>query len=101
MAGTEWSKWTTAIFGGFIATFEGVQQLDQFGPQWLEYRATVERLKHEKFLFLSRGSRYRNVDRTAAPQLLAERLEENVSQEHARWTSASRQIMQEASSVKE
>jgi hypothetical protein len=47
LSGAEWSKWVTAIFGGLIAVFEGVQQLNQFGPQWVEYRSTAEYLKHE------------------------------------------------------
>jgi hypothetical protein len=94
MAGAEWSKWVTAVFGALIAVFEGVQQLNQFGPQWLEYRATAERLKHEKYLFLSQGGHYRDVDPKEALRLLAERVEENVSQEHARWSSTSKQALE-------
>ncbi len=94
MAGGEWSKWVTAVFGALIAVFEGVQQLNQFGPQWLEYRATAERLKHEKYLFLSQGGHYRDVDPKEALRLLAERVEENVSQEHARWSSTSKQALE-------
>jgi hypothetical protein len=90
LAGTDWSRWVTAIFGGLIAVFEGIQQLNQFGPQWLEYRATAERLKHEKYLFLSRGAHYRDLDPGESICLLAERVEENVSQENARWVSISK-----------
>jgi hypothetical protein len=72
---------------------EGLQQLNQFGPQWLEYRATAERLKHEKFLFLSQSGDYRDLEPAEALRLLAERVEENVSQEHARWTSTTKQVL--------
>jgi len=86
-----WSKWVTAIAGGSIAVLEGIQQLNQFGVLWIEYRSTAERLKHEKFLFLAQSGHYRNLDPTEALRMLAERIEENVSQEHARWTSRSKQ----------
>lgn len=95
LSGAEWSKWITAIFGGLIAVFEGIQQLNQFGPQWVEYRSTAEYLKHEKFLFLSRSGHYRDINPPEALRLLAERVEENVSKEHARWTSVSKQALEE------
>ncbi len=90
----EWSKWVTAVFGGLIAVLEGIQQLNQFGPQWVEYRSTAERLKHEKYLFLSQSGHYRNVEPTEILRLLAERVEENVSQEHAHWISTSKQVIE-------
>lgn len=93
IAGTQWDKLLMAVFGGLIAVFEGVQQLNQFGPQWIGYRATAERLKHEKYLFLSRGGHYRNLDPVEALRLLAERVEESVSQEHARWTCTAKQTL--------
>ncbi|MFA4902081.1 MAG: DUF4231 domain-containing protein [Desulfobaccales bacterium] len=95
LAGAAWSKWVTAAFGGLIAVFEGVQQLNQFGPQWIAYRSTAEQLRHEKFLFLSQSGQYRNIEGGEALRLLAERVEENVSQEHARWTNKSKQTLEE------
>lgn len=92
--GGVWSKWFTAAFGALIAVLEGLQQLNQFGPQWVEYRATAERLKHEKFLFLSQSGDYRDLEPAEAWRLLAERVEENVSQEHARWTCVSKQTLE-------
>lgn len=95
LADKYWSKWVTAVFGGMIAVLEGVQQLNQFGPQWVQYRSTAEKLKHEKFLFLSQSGPYRNVNPAEALRLLAERVEENVSQEHARWISTSKHALEE------
>ena len=95
LAGAVWSKWVTAAFGGLIAVLEGVQQLNQFGPQWITYRSTAEKLRHEKFLFLAQSGHYRNTDVSDSLRLLAERVEENVSQEHARWTNTSKQTLEE------
>ena len=47
------------------------------------YRSTAEALKHEKYLFLSSAGPYAAADRL---RLLAERVEDLVSQEHAKWT---------------
>ena len=71
--------------GALIVVLEGLQQLQQYQQNWINYRSTCERLKHERFLFLSRAGPY------AAPPdreaLLAERVEGLVSQEHAAWVS--------------
>jgi hypothetical protein len=95
LSGVEWSKWVTAVFGALIAILEGTQQLNQFGPQWIEYRSNAEGLRSEKFLFLSQSGHYRNIDHCEALHILAERVEEKVSQEHARWTSTSGQALKE------
>ncbi|SHE74839.1 Protein of unknown function [Modicisalibacter ilicicola DSM 19980] len=79
------SRWLTAALGALIAVLEAAEQINQFGPHWIQYRATAERLKHEKFLMLAAAGQYRGLDRTEALRLLAERVEEHVSQEHARW----------------
>ena len=42
-----------AVLGGggaLIVVLEGVQQLQQYQQNWITYRSTCERLKHEKFL---------------------------------------------------
>jgi Protein of unknown function (DUF4231) len=77
-----------ALLGGTVALLEGVQQLYQFGNRWFEYRATAEMLTHEKFLFLAGGGPYRDLAPGEALRLLAERIEEAVSQEHARWVQS-------------
>jgi len=62
---------------------EGLQQLQQYQQNWITYRATCERLKHEKFLFAAHAGPYATAPRPEA--LLAERVEGLVSQEHAAW----------------
>ena len=56
------------------------------------YRATAERLKHEKFLFLSAAGPYRGLIVPDALILLAERVEEHVSTEHANWFNETRRV---------
>lgn len=85
LADLSWSRWLTATLGAMIAVLEAVEQINQFGPLWIQYRATAESLKHEKFLLLAGAGPYRELARGEALRLLAERVEERVSREHARW----------------
>jgi hypothetical protein len=77
--------WVAGGGGALIVVIEGVQQLMQYQQNWITYRATCERLKHEKFLYLSHAGPYAAA---ADPDvLLAERVESLVSQEHAAWAA--------------
>ena len=75
--------------GGSIVVMEGLQQLFQFQQNWVAFRGTAEALKHEKFLFLAGAGPYADAERT--PALLAERVENLVSQETAAWASSQRE----------
>jgi hypothetical protein len=84
-AGASAPEWLVGGAGALIVALEGVQQLQQYQQNWLNYRSTCERLKHEKYLHAARAGPY-----AAAPDadvLLAERVEGLVSQEHAAWVS--------------
>ena len=70
-----------------MAILAGFQQLGNYNDLWTTYRATAEQLKHEKFLFLARSGLYRSLQEQEALRLLAERVEERVSTEHAKWVS--------------
>jgi hypothetical protein len=77
--------WVAGGGGAVIVVLEGVQQLMQYQQNWITYRSTCERLKHERFLFLAGAGPYATA---ADPEpLLAERVEGLVSQEHAAWTA--------------
>lgn len=77
--------WVAGAGGALIVVVEGIQQLMQYQQNWITYRATCERLKHEKFLYLSHAGPYAAA---ADPDvLLAERVESLVSQEHAAWAA--------------
>lgn len=77
--------WLIGGGGALIVVLEGLQQLQQYQQNWITYRTTCERLKHEKFLFLGRAGPYAAASN--AESLLAERVEGLVSQEHAAWVS--------------
>jgi hypothetical protein len=83
-AGASAPAWLVGGAGALIVVLEGLQQLQQYQQNWITYRSTCERLKHEKFLFAARAGPYASSEPEA---LLAERVESLVSQEHAAWVS--------------
>jgi hypothetical protein len=72
-----------AGLGVIVVVLEGLQQLYQFQANWINYRSTAEALKHERYLYLAAAGPYSGKDRR---QVLAEKLEGLISQEHAKWT---------------
>lgn len=74
-----------ALCGAAAVVAQGAQQVSQWNTNWILYRSTAESLKHEKYLFLAKAGPYEGED---ALRTLAERIEELVSQEHAKWASA-------------
>lgn len=86
------TKWATAISGTVIALLEAVQQMNQYSTLWVTYRSTAERLKHEKYLFLSAAGPYRALPEPERLIQLAERVEEHVSTEHANWFNETRRV---------
>lgn len=86
------AKWTMALSGTVIALLEAVQQMNQYSTLWVTYRATAERLKHEKYLFLSAAGPYRSLPEPERLIHLAERVEEHVSTEHANWFNETRRV---------
>jgi uncharacterized protein DUF4231 len=80
------AAWVPGVLGAVVVVVEGLQQLNQYQQLWTSYRSTAEALKHEKYLFLGHASPY-NGEGEQLP-LLAERVEELVSREHAKWVGA-------------
>ncbi len=73
----------TGILGVLIVVFIGIQSLNQYHDNWISYRSTAEKLKHEKYLWLSKAGPYKD---TKNPEvILAERVESLISREHAKW----------------
>ena len=70
--------------GALIVVLESVQQLQQYQENWISYRSTCERLRAERFLYLSRAGPYSGGGGDA---LLAARVEGLVSQENAAWVA--------------
>ncbi len=81
------AKLSMALSGAAIAVLEAIQHMNQYATYWVQYRSTAERLKHEKFLFLSVAGPYRELTEPERVTLLSERVEEHVSTEHALWVS--------------
>ena len=75
----------TGLLGVIVIVLESLQSIYQFQSNWISYRSTAEALKHEKYLWYAGAGHYLNAKNPEA--LLAERIEELVSTEHAKWTS--------------
>lgn len=75
----------TGLLGVIIIVLESLQSIYQFQSNWISYRSTAEALKHEKYLWYAGAGHYLTAKNPEA--LLAERIEELVSTEHAKWTS--------------
>lgn len=85
-------SWITGIAGSLIALIEAIQHLNQYSTLWITYRSTAERLKHEKFLFLSKAGHYINLNDIEAFRALSENVEELVSTEHANWINERKRV---------
>lgn len=72
-----------ALLGALVAVLKGLEATFQWEYNWINYRATAEKLKHEKFLFEATAGPYG--DDSNPQRLLAERVEGVVSREHASW----------------
>jgi hypothetical protein len=89
----EFAKWAASAFGVLIAILEAIQLMNQYSTLWFSYRATAERLKHEKHLFLSAAGPYKGLAEPERLVALAERVEEHVSTEHANWFNETRRAI--------
>jgi hypothetical protein len=54
LVGLNVPKWIIGGLGILIAVIEGLQQMNQYHPNWITYRSTCEALKHEKFLYFAK-----------------------------------------------
>ena len=87
------SNLITGGLGALIVVLESLQSLYQFQSNWISYRSTCERLKHEKYLWLAKAGSY--ADAKDSDRLLAERVESLISTEHAKWVSAQEKVGKE------
>jgi Protein of unknown function (DUF4231) len=75
-------KIAIGALGVFVAIIASLLGLLQLQVRWIEYRATAESLKREKFLFLTQTDPY---DKTDAFHLLVQRVEALLSKENSDW----------------
>jgi hypothetical protein len=80
----------TGGLGALIVVLESLQGLYQFQSNWISYRSTCERLKHENYLWLANAGHY--ADAKDPNRLLAERIESLISTEHAKWISTQEKV---------
>lgn len=89
-AGASVSVSVIGAAGALIVVLEGLQQLQQYQQNWTTYRSTCERLKHEQHLFLAQAGPYAQAPNPE--EMLAERVEGLVSQEHAAWVGQREEV---------
>jgi len=80
-----YGNWIIGGLGMLIAISAATGSLFKYHENWIQYRATSEALKHEKFLFLGGSAPY---DGENAFQLLVQRVEGLISKENTNWTVA-------------
>ncbi|MBT8257660.1 MAG: DUF4231 domain-containing protein [Bacteroidia bacterium] len=79
-----WLSMATAIMGALVAILTGALKIYKYQENWTEYRTTVESLKHEKYLFMTKCEPYHG---TNAFKVLVQRVEGLISHENSNWTS--------------
>ncbi len=78
------------VFGALIAVIESVSKLYKFHENWIQYRITAERLKREKYLFLSCSAQYIDVKETAE-NIFIQNIEDIISFENKNWNQLNTQ----------
>ena len=78
-------KIAIGALGVIVAVIASLLGLLHLQEHWINYRATAEVLKTEKFLFLTQTQPY---DKEDAFHLLVQRVEALLSKENTQWTQA-------------
>jgi Protein of unknown function (DUF4231) len=78
-------KIAIGALGVFIAVIASVLGLLQLQVHWMQYRATAELLRKEKFLFLTQTDPY---DKDDAFHLFVQRVEALLSKENTDWAQS-------------
>ncbi|WP_295421754.1 DUF4231 domain-containing protein [Sulfurovum sp.] len=87
-----YSEWIIGILGVIIAVSAGAGALYKFHENWMEYRTTLEALKHEKLLYLTQTVPYDNDERF---QTLVSRAESIMANENQNWLAYSKKVEEE------
>jgi hypothetical protein len=85
-----------ALLGGAIVVINGASSAFQWEYNWINYRATTERLKHEKYLYAAQAGPYKVESDAERTRLLAERVEGVVSREHSAWITLQEEKLKRA-----
>ncbi len=79
---TVWVKHIVSFMGLTIAAVTGFLSLMKYRELWIEYRATSEILKHERYMYLTRSGAYSGKDRF---KVFVQTIEDVLSKEVANW----------------
>jgi Protein of unknown function (DUF4231) len=83
-----WIRVAVGVIGIVITVCAGITHLCQFQERWIEYRATAEALKKERFLFATKTDPYNGEN---ALPILVQRIENLASKEVGSWAQYLRQ----------
>ena len=73
----------TTLISLMVVLLVSLESVYHFREQWTNYRGTEQNLRHEYFLFTSKGGIYASKDKGDAYQYFVERTEELISSENA------------------
>ncbi|USG65750.1 DUF4231 domain-containing protein [Brevibacillus ruminantium] len=71
-----------ALIGSIIVIIASITRLGGYHENWMQYRATCELLRHEKYLYLTGTTPYEE----RSFHLLVERVESIISSENINWS---------------
>ena len=74
----------TASLAGSVVVMEGAQQMFQFHPNWISYRESAEKLRHQAFRYVAGVSPFD--DPATRRARLAASLRDATTKESATWT---------------
>ena len=77
-------KWGVGGLGVLVAVVTAVVALFKFEENWITYRTTSEKLKHEKFLYLTGAAPYNFANKF---DLLVKKVESLISSENMEWAA--------------
>lgn len=79
------SSWILGFLGVVVAICASVTGVFHHQENWINYRATSESLKHEKYLFLTQSGSYSDED---SFESFVQRVETLISKENSTWAAS-------------
>jgi hypothetical protein len=83
--GFEWLKYIGGALGATVAITGGLMALKRYRDNWRIYRATIEALQREKYLYFGRIDPYHDADDTKNFKNFMSRAEQLMSSENTTW----------------
>lgn len=78
----DWIRYLVSLMGVVIAMITGIVTLMKYRENWVEYRATAEMLKRERYLYLTRCGSYADENHFDA---FVQRIEGILAKEASNW----------------